>query len=306
MLKFLSPAAGKRQKVEETGDEGDCEGGALPCTFLSLNVNGLKVRVEKEEDGWLEGIGKMVQRLDYPDVIAMQEVKLTAKAPGGAKRGDGKPRERQQPWDNDKQDDWLTVRRKMLEKEPWCRYTQKFSLADWRYAGTLTLFKKGLRKPERFYYNLDLVEEEHDENGRVCIAQYSTGLRVANFYVPNNGWNEASNFDSRRRWDAKVLDFVRNTYKEGRQLIVVGDLNVAPQDDDVTHPEWFRDQTGFSASKPRPQIPNGEKIADADKGQPGFTRNEQIRFFEMLREGHLIDTWRVLHPLGTEFKVIED
>lgn len=99
MLKFLtkangSPAGGKETVARDEGAMSESrEDGPLPLSFLSLNVNGLKTRVEQPDGSWLEGIGKLVRRLD-PDVIAMQEVKLTAKAPLGAKRGDGKPRQR--------------------------------------------------------------------------------------------------------------------------------------------------------------------------------------------------------------------
>ena len=203
-----------------------------------------------------------------------------------------------QPWDNDKQDDWKRIQRDMLGKEPWLNYTRYFSCADWRYAGTLTLFKKGLRKPEKVYFNFDLEEGKHDENGRVCVAQYSSGLRVANLYAPNNGWNEQSNFKSRRSWDDKLTNFVRRCHEEQRELIVVGDLNVAHQDADVSpgHQQWFREQTGVSSSKPWTQKHAGERIASDDVGQPGFTRNEQKRFSRVLEEGRLIDTFRVLHP----------
>ena len=165
MLKYLTGGGAAEQKPKTDEEEGNCHSGALPCSFLSLNVNGLKTRVEQADGAWLTGIGKLVEQLD-PDVIGMQEVKLTAKAPAGAKKGDGRPRQRNQPWDNDKQLDWQLVQKKMLNKEPWCRYMRRFSCADWRYAGTLTLFKKGLRKPEQFFYNLDLEDGRHDDNGR--------------------------------------------------------------------------------------------------------------------------------------------
>jgi len=61
MMKFLTGGGtAKKQKVEEC-ESGDCESGPLPCSFLSLNVNGLKTRVEQENGAWLEGIGKLVQ-----------------------------------------------------------------------------------------------------------------------------------------------------------------------------------------------------------------------------------------------------
>ena len=294
MHRFFAPAGGAMKKPRLSEDVGSCESGPVPRSFLSLNVNGLFLRVEQKEGGWMDGVGDLVRRLE-PDVIAMQEVKLTAKAPKGAKRGDGAARERDKPHDNDSKNEWQTVKRNMLEKDPWCHYTQRFSCADWRYAGTLTLFKKGLRAPEKLFYNLDLDDGRHDENGRVCIAQYSTGLRVANFYAPNNGWNEKSNFAARRAWDEKLLGFVRRTHEEQRELVVIGDLNVAHQDADVSHPDWFLAQTEKFR---KGAAGTGETIADNDKGQPGFTRNERLRFSQVLGEGQLVDTWRQLHPEG--------
>jgi len=194
----------------------------------------------------------------------------------------------------------LQVCARFLDKEQWCQlYTPYFSCADWRYAGTLTLFKKTLRKPEKFFFNLDLEEGgRHDSNGRVCIAQYSTGLRVANFYAPNNGYNEEKNFISRRAWDASLLGFVKRTQREQRQLVIIGDLNVAHQRSDVSHPHWFLAQgekvRAFGKAAKMPT----HHVTTSDYGQAGFTPNEQLRFGKVLEDGGLIDTFRELHPEG--------
>ena len=34
-----------------------------------------------------------------------------------------------------------------------------------------------------------------------------------------------------------------------------------------------------------------------DRGTPGFTKNEQRRFAELLEAGGLVDAWRMKHPL---------
>jgi len=77
----MSGGAAKRQKVDDGGDK-ECERGPLPLSFLSLNLNGICTRLEKQGGQWLKGIANLVEEKD-PDVIAFQEVKLTAKAPAG-------------------------------------------------------------------------------------------------------------------------------------------------------------------------------------------------------------------------------
>lgn len=49
--------------------------------------------------------------------------------------------------------------------------------------------------------------------------------------------NVASLSSRRRRWDAAVRRFVEGFTG---QLIICGDLNVAPGDADLTHPDYFK------------------------------------------------------------------
>ena len=65
----------------------------------------------------------------------------------------------------------------------------------------------------------------------------------------------------------------------------MGDLNVAAEWHDVgPSPEWFRTQNGKDAAH-----------AD-DRGQPGFTANEQRRFAALKESSGLRDAYRALHP----------
>ena len=96
---------------------------------------------------------------------------------------------------------------------------------------------------------------------------------------------EAS-FERRRQWDADIASFLRTRPHRGsKPLIWLGDLNVAAAWDDVgPSPDWFRNK-------------NGQEAAQADdRGQPGFTANEQTRFKELCDAGRLIDAYRLLQP----------
>ena len=75
------------------------------------------------------------------------------------------------------------------------------------------------------------------------------------------------------------------TVVNDQPLIWLGDLNVAAAWNDVgPDPDWFRNQNGQTA------------LHADDKGQPGFTANEQSRFAALLDTGGLIDAYRLLHP----------
>ncbi|EKX40256.1 hypothetical protein GUITHDRAFT_75737 [Guillardia theta CCMP2712] len=284
MLKFLKRAGDgeareeeqKRRREEEVeeSDTSSASSGRLPRSFLSWNANSLVNRCKEEEN--MRGFCDLVLKLE-PDVIALQEVRMVASAPPGSKRGDGRKRDRGSPRDNEKEcKEELELVASALRKEPLSNYVVRWSLADWRYAGTALMIRKGIRKPVSFHYNLDLGQE-HDENGRVCMAKFvkddGKELLVVNTYAPNNGWKEESNFAKRREWDTRLLSFVRTCRERGMEVAWVGDMNVAHKDCDVTHPDFFR----------------------GDAGQPGFTANEQERFSQVLEEGSLVDAFRLLH-----------
>ena len=113
-------------------------------------------------------------------------------------------------------------------------------------------------------------------------------LNCSTQYAPNNGMTEAS-FARRRQWDADIASFVGTRPERGsKPLIWLGDLNVAAAWNDVgPDPDWFRDQNGQTA------------LHADDKGQPGFTANEQSRFAALIDAGGLIDAYRLLYPTRT-------
>ena len=81
-------------------------------------------------------------------------------------------------------------------------------------------------------------------------------------------------FERRRRWDAECGALLRRP--RDRPLVWLGDLNVAAEWGDVgPDPSWFRHKNGQEAA------------ADADKGQPGFTHNEQARTCIRAQDGSL-------------------
>lgn len=61
-------------------------------------------------------------------------------------------------------------------------------------------------------------------------------FQLLGVYVPNCGGK--GGFDRRRCWDDEMKLFV--SASRCKPLILCGDLNVAPEYHDVSHPKWFR------------------------------------------------------------------
>ncbi|CAE7035739.1 APE1L [Symbiodinium sp. CCMP2592] len=111
-----------------------------------------------------------------------------------------------------------------------------------------------------------------------CAASFATFDLLAT-YSPNNG-SDPESFARRAAWDKALNEAV---VQRNRPLLWIGDLNVAAERIDVTHPDWFAQQCY-----------QGEP-ADM-RGQPGFTEGERRRFKELLVTGKLVDAYRRLHP----------
>ena len=131
------------------------------------------------------------------------------------------------------------------------------------YSGTAVLTKT---KPLSVTFGLGI--EEHDQEGRSVIAEYENFILV-NCYVPNSG-SELARLDYREKWDADLLDFLKNLEKK-KPVVFCGDLNVAHKAIDLANPKS-----------------NYNKSA-------GFTQRE-INGIENLLNAGVVDTFRHFYP----------
>lgn len=131
------------------------------------------------------------------------------------------------------------------------------------YSGTAVLSKT---KPLSVTFGLGI--EEHDQEGRSIIAEYEDFILV-NCYVPNSG-SELARLDYREKWDADLLDFLKNLEKK-KPVVFCGDLNVAHKAIDLANPKS-----------------NYNKSA-------GFTQRE-INGIENLLNAGFVDTFRHFYP----------
>ena len=125
-----NPPLAKRHKTEvvvaEAGNDVAISTSSSPATFLTWNCNGLASRCN-----WnAPELKQLLKNTNYPDVICLQEVRL--KASSSSIRGIPLPSDYQNGV-------------KAIMKELFSEYDTYWSLADKKYAGTLTLLHKRLQ-----------------------------------------------------------------------------------------------------------------------------------------------------------------
>ena len=137
---------------------------------------------------------------------------------------------------------------------------------DIRYSGVAILSKS---PPISVKYGF----EDYSFTDRCIIAKFKE-FTIINVYAPYLGYPNHQNFDSRTKWE-KQLRSCLNSFQPEDNIILVGDMNVAPQPLDV-HP------------------------MEEGSNMPGGTQYERAAFQEVLELG-LIDAFRLVHPSVTAY-----
>jgi exodeoxyribonuclease-3 len=83
-------------------------------------------------------------------------------------------------------------------------------------------------------------DPESDE--RRTIAATVDGVRLINLYVVNGQEVGSEKYTYKLRWLEAVTDYLRDQMKAWRDVVVVGDFNIAPADSDVHDPEAWRER----------------------------------------------------------------
>ena len=77
---------------------------------------------------------------------------------------------------------------------------------------------------------------------RRVISITTNGVRVINVYVPNGAKVGSDKYEYKLTWFQHLLRFVEQESSQHDQLVVTGDFNIAPADEDVHDPEEWRDK----------------------------------------------------------------
>jgi len=86
-----------------------------------------------------------------------------------------------------------------------------------------------------------------DESGQArLLAAQVGGITVVNVYVPNGQEVGTEAYAFKLGWLAKLEAFLQQSFSPQQELLLCGDFNVAPADQDVWDPELWRGKVLFS------------------------------------------------------------
>ena len=82
---------------------------------------------------------------------------------------------------------------------------------------------------------------DYDDEQRRVLATKTDDIVVLNLYVPNGSEVGSDKYHYKLEWFSKLHPFIKQLQKDNDNLIIVGDFNIAPEDEDVHDPEEWKD-----------------------------------------------------------------
>ncbi|MDQ6975799.1 MAG: exodeoxyribonuclease III [Mariprofundaceae bacterium] len=81
---------------------------------------------------------------------------------------------------------------------------------------------------------------QFDDDQRRVLAVTLGDLRIINLYIPNGQSLDSDKYQYKRAWLKACGDWLRIQYASYPKLVVLGDFNIAPQDEDMHDPLRWR------------------------------------------------------------------
>lgn len=156
---------------------------------------------------------------------------------------------RVQAWISDVQPDVVLMQEtKMTDKAfPALTFSEMgyesahFGQGQWN--GVAVLSKVGLNNPRS-----NFVVGEPDSEARIITADCA-GVTVVSVYVPNGRALDHDHYQYKLRWMAQLRDHVAALAQPDDSVVVAGDFNIAPTDDDVYDPAKLVGSTHVSEAE---------------------------------------------------------
>ena len=188
--------------------------------LISWNIDSLNAALTSESARAVLSRKVLDTIIEYnPDIIALQETKLSSKGP--TKKH-------------------LTILGEMFPdyKIAW---NSSVEPARKGYAGTMFLYKNNL-EPKVIYPEIG-VPDTMDLEGRIITLEFDK-FYITQVYTPNAG-DGLKRLEERMEWDRKYAKYLSSLDKE-KFVLATGDFNVAHKEIDLAHPNNNRRSAGFT------------------------------------------------------------
>lgn len=193
--------------------------------LVSWNIDSLNAALTSDSARALMSKNVLNKIIEYnPDVIAIQETKLSSKGPS----------------------------KQHLEilKEKFSDYeivwNSSVEPARKGYAGTMFLYKNCL-KPKASFPVIG-APGTMDVEGRIITLEFND-FYLTQVYTPNAG-DGLNRLEERQIWDVKYADYLVSLDQD-KPVIAAGDFNVAHEEIDLAHPNSNRRSAGFTDEERR-------------------------------------------------------
>lgn len=141
---------------------------------------------------------------------------------------------------------------------------------------------------------------EPDDRSRLARVRFGN-LHIINSYVPQGKSIDHPDYAYKMRFFERILNLLERNYKDSDLLLWTGDLNVAPTEIDVTHPENKRDHVCFhiDVRKALEEVMSWGLVDVFRKHHPDAV---DFTFFDYRVKGALERNigWRIDHLLATK------
>ncbi len=125
-----------------------------------------------------------------------------------------------------------------------------------RWNGVAILSRVGLGDVRAGFIHDDDADPDLDRDARL-LAATCAGVRVNTVYVPNGRSVDDDQYAYKLAWLARLRSHLETVSEPDHDVVVCGDINVAPDDRDVYDPEAFAGET---------HVTDAERQALADLG----------------------------------------
>lgn len=92
------------------------------------------------------------------------------------------------------------------------------------------------------------IPDLNDPQRRILVATIN-GIRVINLYVPNGEAIDSPKYQYKLSWLTTVRAYVQQQLQAFPYTVVLGDFNIAPEEQDVYDPAAWQDKVLFSVSE---------------------------------------------------------